>query len=360
MCIITGTSSSFQSHFAIRPMKRYLLRLLNTIDNSQRPPRSQDNAKETRLLSIQEPLGRPTASTRPRPRVLADLALRVPSGLRRSAATTAAAAVTDPAEALVGVVVRGRAVAVAGAAGRGHEGGGRGARVAVRDGEVALVGADLAAVEVGAVAEVQGEGAEDAGDDARGDEARVGVAVAAAVGAGCAGRGGGRAGLRHREDRGLAREEGTARRRPDGGLRDRRRAFLVTSDDLLHRIRDRVPIRSGEDKVVGVGIGIVVSGAEVVLPLQLGGVKDVEARVAGNVLADVTTHDDNLAVVHGTGVTGAGGRGLVGFGDLEPCEGGDGEDVHVVVLLLVALNISISILDLGEGILELEGTYVWL
>ncbi|CCF40050.1 hypothetical protein CH063_10720, partial [Colletotrichum higginsianum] len=48
-----------------------------------------------------------------------------------------------------------------------------GARVAVHLREVLLVGGNLAAVQPGAEAQVQRQRAEDAGDDARRDEARV-------------------------------------------------------------------------------------------------------------------------------------------------------------------------------------------
>ncbi|KAK1992883.1 hypothetical protein LX36DRAFT_539950, partial [Colletotrichum falcatum] len=56
---------------------------------------------------------------------------------------------------------------------------GAGARVAVDLRQVLLVGGDLPPVEPGAETQVQREGAEDAGDDARSDEARVGASAAA-------------------------------------------------------------------------------------------------------------------------------------------------------------------------------------
>lgn len=73
--------------------------------------------------------------------------------------------------------------------------------------------------------------------------------------------------------------------------------------------------------------------------METGHVEDVNSRgLAREVRVDVAADGDHLAVPDVAGMTGTGVRNLTGFGlvDFDPCEGGYGENPHVVFLCLIA------------------------
>jgi len=149
----------------------------------------------------------------------------------------------------------------------------------------------------------------------------------------------------------LARGEGPGGGGHDGGS-DGGAALAVATDDLLHGAGDLVAIGAGEAlHVLLLGLLLVLrvlrggaagEGFEVVVPGEVGGIEDVEAGVAAElvgVVGVVAADDDDLAVVEVAGVAHAGrGDRLMGGVDLDPGEGWNGQDPHVGILRLVQVG----------------------
>lgn len=137
----------------------------------------------------------------------------------------------------------------------------------------------------------------------------------------------------------------------DGGG-DGSAALAVAADDLLHSAGDLVAIRAGESLSVLLlgfllvlrvfGGGAAGEGFEAVGPGEVGGIEDIEACVAAElvgVVGVVAADDDDLAVVDVAGVPHAGrGDRLMGGVDLDPGEGWDAQDPHVGILRLVQVG----------------------
>lgn len=129
-------------------------------------------------------------------------------------------------------------------------------------------------------------------------------------------------------------------------LGHRRRADCVSAHDALHGRRDGVavaPLQGGGVVALALLPVQVVLGVErdiAVLPAQTARVEHVHSRtVAAQVLPDVPAHHDHLRVPHVACVSRPGARrGLVRRVDLDPREGRDGQDPHVVVLDLFAVG----------------------
>ena len=225
-----------------------------------------------------------------------------------------------------------------------------------------LVELELAPVDPGAEAEVAADEEEDAGHDAGHDGRDVGarrfgggVAAGRNNGVGDGGAVGARDGVGDGSARGEGAVGGDASGGGDGGA-----AGGVAADDALDGDGDLVAVGAAEaGGVLGLGDLLVLhvaarQGGEGVDPFELGGVEDVHARaVAADVLAHVAAHHDHLAVPEVAAVAGAGARDrLVALVDFDPGEGGDGEDVHVVVLdLLVGWDevLAAEHVDVGAG-----------
>ncbi len=223
----------------------------------------------------------------------------------------------------------------------------------MRHGEVVLVQRQLATVDPGTEGEIARGDGQETRQHTRHDGADVGsvfssgtdrLASFTRLGDDGPARG-------HGEQRRGARRDRTLRGRLDR-LGDGRATDFVPADDLPHRLGDTISVASAEPDVTLVASHRLLlrrllplwvaarQSSELRFPAQRRQVEDIDAwAVARQILAYVAAHNHHLAVPHVAGVAGACRRIRLPLRvDGNPGEARNGEDPHVVVLLLLAVR----------------------